>query len=559
MRVLIILLAAVLSAKVPLFGQDAQPVPPQQPPAPAPIVPGAIEGQVVDAITGQPVRKAIVTAQNIAGEFMAAGIVTPQTSAVSTDPAGNFGIQDLQPGRYRLTVQRNGFITMTYGANGSSHPGAPIAVSQGDAVKDLVVRLAPQAVVTGRVVDEDGDPVPEIRIDLLRYHYARGRKVLQSDGGAETNDLGEYRVAGLAPGNVYLLAHSAHPAAQSANAAAARKEDFVPLYYPGVMDFSSATAVGLASAAELRLDFTLRKVRTVRVRGHVANTVNPGSAITVRLTLRNLTAKPTDPTSTVDAMGNFEIAGVVAGSYWLTATAQQADRNHAGLPLLIADTDASDLNLRIDPGIQITGHVTLDGQPAGQLLPPELKGSLFQLEPRDSEATPFPSTYQSHVMEDGTFQMADVGPDTYDLQLGAVPGYYIKSIRVGQADTAAAGIVVRAEPVGVEVMLSSTMALIRGVVQDTGGQPVPGAIVVLIPQDKARRIIPSLSRNVVADQNGTFVFGNVVPGDYEVYAWRSVEASAWMDPDFMAPLEGKGTALTVQENDQLALQLVAIP
>ena len=515
----------------------------------------AIEGRVLNSTTGEPVGKAVVSVQNIDPALSGA-----QAPAVSTDAAGVFAIQELQPGTYRLTVERNGFVTTHYGAGGSSLPGIPMSLTKGQVAKDVVVRMLPQGIVTGLIVDEDGDPLPGVQIELLRFHYSsQGRKQLQSDGAAETNDLGEYRASGIAPGKYYLLAtrRSDAPTTGRAGPSTKAKQGYAPLYYPGVMDLASAAMVEVSSATQLRLDLTLKKAGTVRLSGHVENAVDPGSPVTVSLSSRNATSKPGNSfTGVPDASGNFEIAGVTPGSYWLIASSRPPGNNKGALPVAVTNGDIDNLNLRIVPGARVSAHVVFEGTP-----PAQVKDVVFQMQPRDISATPFPSSYQSRVTEDGTMAMMDVAPNTYDLVATTPAGFYVKSIRASQADALNPGIVVGEGPVELEVVVSSSVGQVQGVVQvvqNGESQASAGAVVVLLPQEKARRALPIFVRSAAGDQNGFFSFGNVVPGDYQAYAWDNVEPGIWMDPDFMMPLESKGLAVTVAENDLQVLHLTPL-
>ena len=159
----------------------------------------SIEGRVVNALTGEPLKKA--------GLFLLSSEPpprdTPQTlySTVS-GPDGHFAMTNLPPGPYWLSVDRSGFTRAGYGARTPGQRGAMIHLSRGQTLTDVDFRLTPQGIVLGRVVDEDGEPVINAQVQLLRLHYAQGKRQL---GEAHrwppigTNDLGEYRVFGLDP------------------------------------------------------------------------------------------------------------------------------------------------------------------------------------------------------------------------------------------------------------------------------------------------------------------------------------------------------------------------
>jgi hypothetical protein len=79
--------------------------------------------------------------------------------------------------------------------------------------------------------------------------------------------------------------------------------------------------------------------------------------------------------------------------------------------------------------------------------------------------------------------------------------------------------------------------------------------VVLVPQEKERRDREAFYQTATTDQAGRFTFKSLVPGEYRVYAWEEAEYGAWMDPDFMKPLESRGEAVGVQEGGRHAIQV----
>src|SRR5438876_4382254 len=202
----------------------------------------AIEGQVLNATTGEPVRKVNLT-------LMRADAQGPSTTfGTSTDASGKFAMKDLEPGRYRLMAQRAGFVSGQYGSRGPTQPGTEITLARGQALTDLKLRLTPHAVITGRVVDEEREPISNVQVMAMRYRYdPRGGKQLTPMGSASTNDLGEYRIFGVAPGRYILSANSRgmmmRDQSVDRSAIPHPDEDYVTAYYPGAIDPASAAPV----------------------------------------------------------------------------------------------------------------------------------------------------------------------------------------------------------------------------------------------------------------------------------------------------------------------------
>ena len=124
-----------------------------------------------------------------------------------TDLGGRFEVKGIAPGRYRLRVIRNGSVTQEYGQKTPNDPGAVLALSPGQDLKDLLFRLLPAAVISGRVQNENGDPLPWVRVSALRATYTRGKRTLSGEVTVVTNDLGEYRLFGLRPRPLFHQRH----------------------------------------------------------------------------------------------------------------------------------------------------------------------------------------------------------------------------------------------------------------------------------------------------------------------------------------------------------------
>src|ERR1019366_1826096 len=115
---------------------------------------------------------------------------------------GSFRLENIVPGRYRLFVERTGYQEVDKHRRRTE--GRVLTLTAGQEIKDLVVRLQAAAVVEGRVTDEDGDPMPEAQVAVLRQTFVAGRSHWEQVGAERTNDLGEYRIAGLAAGSYFV-------------------------------------------------------------------------------------------------------------------------------------------------------------------------------------------------------------------------------------------------------------------------------------------------------------------------------------------------------------------
>ena len=114
---------------------------------------GFISGRVTDADTAAPLRNARIGLVPEQGE---------EPDPVLTDADGRFKISGLPPGRYTLVASKPGYVSLRYGARGALDRPKPIDVPQDTAPID--VRLPRGAALSGRLVDDLGEPIPDVRV-----------------------------------------------------------------------------------------------------------------------------------------------------------------------------------------------------------------------------------------------------------------------------------------------------------------------------------------------------------------------------------------------------------
>ena len=191
---------------------------------------------MLNAITGEPVTKAAVTLQgSVSGtQFNSETMAKTVTYSASANIAGEFEFKDIEPGSYRLSASRRGFV------DGSRRGFSPLVkVAPARDVRAIKLTLTPQAIMSGRVTDSDSEPFQGVQLEAIRRQYMQGNLLAVPAGTATTNDLGEYRISDLAPGRYLLMAVDRQ--AEHSNLGLGRKvskdpaqETYLPMFYPGV-------------------------------------------------------------------------------------------------------------------------------------------------------------------------------------------------------------------------------------------------------------------------------------------------------------------------------------
>ena len=208
----------------------------------------AISGMVVKLAGSEPIKTATVQLQSTQDLAHSVSVVT--------DVGGRFELKGIDPGRYRLKVSRTGFVTQEYGQKSPNDPGSEIRLSPGQNLRDLLFRLIPWGVIAGRVLDEEGEPLPWAQVTALREVYSNGKRKLSSEALVPTNDLGEYRLFGLKPGRYFISARF-KPGQHVVGRSEVREDEvddsrpeFMPVYYPGSPDPARALTLALKAGEE---------------------------------------------------------------------------------------------------------------------------------------------------------------------------------------------------------------------------------------------------------------------------------------------------------------------
>lgn len=202
-----------------------------------------IQGVVTNELTGEPLRKAFLRLRPVSGS----GIVRPAV----TDIQGRFVIEHIDPGKYRLETERQGFIDSQ---NGSTTGGSlELSISAGHSVTGLKVKLTPQAVISGRIVDEDGDAWTHAQAGILRSSWREGKRHLEGYGGGPVDDQGRFRIGQLPPGKYYLAAEPYSDWERQNRSVLDRStRQLQPTWYPHSHEVEGSAAIILSPARNFR-------------------------------------------------------------------------------------------------------------------------------------------------------------------------------------------------------------------------------------------------------------------------------------------------------------------
>jgi hypothetical protein len=505
----------------------------------------SIAGQVVHALSGNPLRRVTLTASRVDGKG------EPATAQV--DENGQFVFRNLAAGGYLLSGERNGFDRQFHGARSNPNTGAVLPVKEGQPIAGLVFRLFPNTVISGRVLEAEGEPLPNVFVRVYRREYRNGKRGWYPLSGTQTTDRGEYRLSGLRAGRYLVNATEFNFAIALASSKGPLLEapDRInaSTYYPGTIEFQSAEPVALARGEDRRgVDIQLVKGVAVRIRGRIA-----GAAVSTMLVV-NLLPKsaPLSPSTgggaAVVQPGEraFEIRGVRPGAYILVARSMDGfSAVSAPVPVDVGEHHIEGVELPLSEGGEVAGRILFDGG---------AKGASVTLEIPDAS---WMSAVSGTANEAGEFKLRGVFPIQYRLRTANLPeNTYLKAVKL-------AGQVVDPESVEfspasgakLEILLGKASAELKGIVQGLDAKPVPGATVVLIPESGR----DALYRTATSDYDGTFLLKGVAPGRYKVLAWEDLEPDAYRDAEVVKPVEDRAARVALEENGRVEVTLKVIP
>jgi protocatechuate 3,4-dioxygenase beta subunit len=499
----------------------------------------SVEGQVLHAKTGQPLKNALVhlnagmsgaifsTSSNGNAARTPASVVT-----VETDELGNFTFRNVDPGVYQLGAERQGFINGLFGRHPDMNSD-PLIVGEGQDLSKVVLRLAPQAVVAGKVTDEYGDPVVNVPVSVYSSVPRAGGAPNPGPGrtATNTNSLGEFRIAAL-PAGTYILAVRPTPPLTTAELAALplpeQPEMRNPVtYYPASLDATGAKPIVLESGAEVTgIDVKLQKTAAFQIRGRItglpaAPSASNGSVVTlpgatpqgragqgavVTLYPAKTLIGITLPAGSVYVRpdGSFTIAGVLPGAYLLTARSPAVNQNRLSAGVLaieVKDKHLDGIRVELKPASEVKASVEWE-----KATSVPLNGLYINLQ------SAYPTGGGSSGQMDGenamTFRNVLAIPyKVANVNLPQNCSCFLKSIRYGGREIPESGAdLTTGQPF--EIVLSSSAAIVEGTVVDRQGKPVAGAALALAPKDSS----PAKIRTGFADDSGRFIFDNNPPG-----------------------------------------------
>jgi hypothetical protein len=470
-----------------------------------------------------------------------------------TDPNGRFAFSDLPAGRYRVSVTRDGY----------QRKSVAVELSTGQQRSDVVLALDLAPTLFGHVRDPYNIPIANVLVEAIKVVYGpRGDRSVVSVESALSDDLGEYHLYWLDPGEYYIRASSLDlkpgESIPGNSRTDAPEPKYAPTYFPGFRDPKDATLIRLRVGSNFSaFDFKLQPAIPVGISGTIyIEATGEGVGTTIVATYAGAVASDqkfqAKSAPSGRDIGAFGMGGMAPGTFIVSA-----EYSSGGQRLMVhrkATVKASErsFNLYLSPGSTVSGKISIAGGPAL-----DLRSARVALDSVDPD---LPSPAIAALDANGQFSVARVEPGEYVLRTFNLPGdVYVRSVHSGDSDVQTKPLVIRyASPEPIRVELGGDGGRMDGVVVDNANHPFAGADVVLVP-DIARRNSPDQYRATESEGDGHFTLRGIPPGDYKLFAWQNIEPNGYLNDVYMTGFEPLGVQMTIAPNTVGNISVRLIP
>lgn len=548
MRTMLAILLIVVAGTAAAGSQVRDP----RPPAPRPTAGTAQVAGLVQDAAGRPVPNATVVLASTELN------VSAQTIA---DPSGRFQFANVPQGVFTLIASHPLFLPGEYGQSYIGERGRSLRIAAGDSVR-AQLRLMRGGAVNGRILDPFGLPAIDIPVQAFRIEHDgdRRRFVAVSARTYRSNDIGQYRLSKLPPGDYYLAAQP--PQIAVATGTTGAPAGLAMTWYPGTASPQLATPVRIQPEAENEgIDFQLVAAPLVWVTGSITGAPaarRPGE-LSVQLVARDGAIElPQRFRGGVQADGQFLIERVPPGRYHLIAemswlpqygpSAKQPEPLIGWQPVDVIDRPLENVALAMKPPGRIRGRVDADA--------PLPAGTRITIATNQVQGWAPNAQTASVTPEQLTFSVP-AAPGLVRIQVsGLPPGWVVRSVTAAARDAFVDGVPMNFTDLdGAVVSLSAQGARLTGSLKPSGTQPRDFTVVLLAKDSRERRTNIGGLRIIRPDSRGEFAIDAIRPGAYIVAAVEAISPAQHRDQETWKRIETLGQTVTFAQGELKTLQL----
>ncbi len=516
----------------------------------------AASGVVVNAISGAPIPRAMIQGN---------------PGGTASDAKGEWSITNQRCGRWVPGASRPGFFSWMDGASAGGPPKS-IELASGSPATGIRIELMPEAVVSGTVLNSDGDPVPQAQIRLMRAMVINGYRALSGGPAGTTDQQGNFRLDHLQPG--HYLACAGSPS-QVFPVGGGEPLVYPEECYPGPPAQGLSVAMPLEAGKEARISLTLRAQPALHVRGVVQGAAGgrgnvnlmkiagddqrPGVPAGMTMMGMPTGARP----GQIQRDGTFDIANVAPGSYIAMARVPMQGGQSGpgrGMPpsasarITVGNSDVNGIQLTLQSPVAVNGTVRYDladGPPPPQPSAPNQNQASQEFGPMPGQrvmlnlnpAQPGFGGAGQLKWDDNhlAFTWPDVQPGSYTLnaRVAGIPGAYVRSATLGGQNILNQPFSVDAPTGPIEIVVSDDAGTFQANVVDADGHPAAAGIVLKPASGR-----PLTGR---AGDDGVATMQNIPSGEYSAWAFDNISQVPWNEADWMNQHAGSPVRVTISK------------
>ena len=517
-----------------------------------------LTGTVIDSVTGEPIRRALVQ------------IYGRQRRTTFSDGDGHFELEGIPADTYTVTAQKPGYFNQQELLRGAVPP-----VEVGPKTTSTVVKLVPEAVIAGKVANTTGVPIEHVSVNLEYIEVREGRRHWESKGSAITDEDGRYRFANLKPGTYYLNASPYTPLAETMlDANTPPKTGFSGVYYAGAADLASASPIQLTAGQQAEANFALNEVPVYAVSGTVTG-YGPNQSVGIQVF--DESGMQTDRGAVFNSEnGRFDIHALAAGNYVIKAYSSLGPNQpvRAELHFHLA-ADLHNLHLALSPAPSIPVVVRMEEQSVRQ----QANSNTFRV-PRGARQPGLPISIRLGSTAPGVgevyassddpqnprnLSLHNLEPGRYTAMLDAREGWYVASAEYGQTNLLTDDLVLNsgAPPAPLTIVLRNDSASLAGSVHVPDG--FASQVTIVAVSEAASKSSPGITYwYPPRDKNSPppeFLLDSLAPGEYLVFAFEHAEGLEYSNREVLEAYVSQAAHVTLSpgQRAKVALELIRIP
>lgn len=431
-----------------------------------------------------------------------------------TDDEGKYKIENVHPGDYVVLAAAPALIVTENVDPFTKH--VLVHLGEGESREGIDLKLAKGGVIAGKVTTSEGWPLIGVEVSV--------QPVSQGGSSAErtftTDDRGEYRVFGVAPGR-YRVSTSL------------RIAGLMTAYHPGVAQESEAVPVEVSPGAEVTgIDIVFGKSpATYSISGIVLDAATRRPVSRIQLTSGRDT--PYIWVAPADEGGRFRVSTVPPGKYTIAVSLGDKSGYYCDpFPVEVVDQDLAGIEILARPAGQVTGQMDFEDGLHTELFRQPNFISLALMTVPDRQ-TRYSSGIVAKLDPNGGFSFTSYPPGAYHFSLSSAlqPGAQIVIRRLERNGTTIPNELTLGpgeQVSGVRVVLAYGAGVIRGqvLVDDMNGA-VPSSLVLSVNVGEAGpNGRPVSARQERTSPDGTFFIDGIVPDTYLVWVSGIVTLSS---------------------------------